>query len=204
MSDLLDDVHALRRRARADRNAYWLPLLFFGAVTAASAPFYVIRWETPANPGDLYSGGPDQRLPAYWTVVLVAGALLTLWWYRRRGLRVGLEGPAGIAVAAAGLAVAAYSGVMLALSSGLQAGPAQVVGWVSVRERGALLILAVGLLALTVVERSLLLGIVAVAFAALAVVVNYTDLPGPAPVSLLVPAAVLLAGGAAAGLRSLR
>ncbi|KOX20984.1 hypothetical protein ADK67_28515 [Saccharothrix sp. NRRL B-16348] len=86
MADLLDDLTELRRRAREDRHAYPFPLLFFGVASFLAVPLYA--------PGSA-SHGFDVRYPValglYWSVVLVVGGLATVWWYRRRGARVGIE-----------------------------------------------------------------------------------------------------------------
>ncbi|MCE6998054.1 hypothetical protein LZG04_25125 [Saccharothrix sp. S26] len=87
MADLLGDLADLRRRAREDRHAYAFPLLFFGVASFLALPLYA-----PAEPS---ARGLDVRHPAlldlYWSVVLVVGGLATVWWYRRRGARVGIE-----------------------------------------------------------------------------------------------------------------
>ncbi|MFD0202040.1 MULTISPECIES: hypothetical protein [Saccharothrix] len=87
MADLLGDLADLRRRARADRHAYPFPLLFFGVASFLALPLYA--------PAETPSRGLDVRYPVllglYWLVVLVAGGLATVWWYRRRGARVGIE-----------------------------------------------------------------------------------------------------------------
>src|ERR1700735_4692245 len=41
-ANLLGEMAALRRRARAARHAYWFPLVLFGLLTCASAPFYIL------------------------------------------------------------------------------------------------------------------------------------------------------------------
>lgn len=217
---LLDDMDALRRRARADRHAYWFPLLVFGLATVAAAPLYV-RLEygpmvTHEDGTTVYYPSTDQRVGQYWMIVLLGGALLTAWWYRRRGRRTGIEGRVGPALVAATLVTLGYVVVTL-LPIGFFLWPIQV------REFSALLVLAVGLLALAWQERSRGLGVTAVLFAVAAILANgynvenlafrlgwdpflahpeqarFTQLP-----ALLLPAAVLLTGGAAAGLQAWR
>jgi hypothetical protein len=39
--EILADLGRLRRQARAARHAYWFPLVLFGALIAASSPFFV-------------------------------------------------------------------------------------------------------------------------------------------------------------------
>ncbi len=91
--ELLAGVHALRRRARADRHAYWFPLLFFGLATAASAPLYVqhvVVLSTDADRTNALYGGPAdayrfEQLPALVlpALVLLIGGLLAAPWSRR-------------------------------------------------------------------------------------------------------------------------
>src|SRR6266566_5993999 len=64
-SELLDEMKALRRRARAARHAYWFPLVLFGVLTCASIPLY--RQPTflraPAGPGAAIAG---RAAPGFW------------------------------------------------------------------------------------------------------------------------------------------
>ena len=211
--ELLAGARTLRQRARADRHAYWLPLLFFGAATAASAPFYVERITDgyPEDARSLYAMSTDPRLGTYWTVVLLAGALLTVGWYRWRGDRTGIEGRSGPAVVAGALFLIAY----LVLS---EIPGTMVVLWpLWVRDFTALLVVAVGLLALAWQERSVGLGVTAAVFTAAAVVANTYDVTNLAyrvgwdvpyelhhVPNLVLPAVVLLGGAAAAVLRERR
>lgn len=214
--ELLADTVTLRRRAQADRRAYWFPLLLFGLATAAAAPLYLERMiPFEGSPGTYYVV-VDPRLDEYWTVVLLGGALLTAWWYQRSGRRIGIEGSVGPAVVAAVL----LTMVLLVV----EALPLQIALWERLpRDFTALLVIAAGLLALAWKERSRELGVIAVLFTVTAVAANayhvenllfrlgwdpyaahpeqvrFTQLP-----SLLAPAAVLLVGGAVAALRARR
>ena len=217
--ELLADTLTLRRRARADRHVYWLPLLFFGLAIVGSAPLYVERLQVRGG-GDpaatLYWTQTDPRLGPYWTVALLGGALLSAWWYRRCGRRIGIEGTVGPAVVAATLLA-----IGLLVAGVLPLGGYLWPLWV--HDYRALLLIAVGLLALAVQERSRELGIIAVLFTVAAVLANtynvenvvfrlgwdpfvahpdqarFVHLP-----ALAAPAAVLLLGGAVAGLRARR
>src|SRR5262245_54893043 len=92
--ELLADLSRLRRQARAARHAYWFPLVLFGALIAASAPFFV---EPTPPPGVTMSVGRAHPLPSfggvftqpglsyYWLAAIVTGLGLTGWWYRRHG-----------------------------------------------------------------------------------------------------------------------
>jgi hypothetical protein len=131
-----------------------------------------------------------------------------MWWYRRHGRRVGVEGRVAGAVLAAVVAVIGYVVVRLLP---LSAYPFPVY----LREFGALLVVAVGLLALAWLERSRGLLAAATIYSAAAVLANTYNVEnvaaglraGPDPrhmslPALLLPAAVLLAGGLAAGARA--
>lgn len=214
--ELLADVQALRRKARADRHAYWLPLLFFGVAIAASAPLYVqhIVFSTDLiQADDLYEMTTDRRLNMYWSTVLLVGALVTAWWYRRQGSRTGIEGRVGPPLVAATLFLIAYTvlGSLPSVASAL---------WpLWFRDYSALLVIAVGLVALAWQERSRGLWVVAALFCGAAVLALVPDLVtnlspgfgGPADAyryeqlpALVLPALVLLTGGLVAGLRSRR
>jgi hypothetical protein len=122
-AELLQEMRLLRRRARVARHAYWFPLVLFGVLICASAPFY-IQPSVHAGYGQVAGvAGPSMPLLGgfsdvlvssylgyYWLTALFAGLLLTLLWYRRNARRVGLATPArgyiitGIYTAAALLA----------------------------------------------------------------------------------------------------
>lgn len=128
-TDLLTDLRKLRARARVDRQAHAFPLLLFGALILAAPLLY-----TPAAEPDYSVDGWDPRVqgsnilvqifrttalndPAhptliawYWLLVLVGGFGATLWWYRHRAARVGVETDTrGLVIAA----VAAFAGFFL-------------------------------------------------------------------------------------------
>ncbi|MDQ1646673.1 MAG: hypothetical protein QOJ50_2857, partial [Cryptosporangiaceae bacterium] len=104
-AELLGEVTALRRRARAHRHAYWFPLVLFGLISALAAPLYV---QPPGGPdgADATTGstglarvlGGDVQATAeprllYWLVALSAGFAATVWWYRRHAQRAGVQTP---------------------------------------------------------------------------------------------------------------
>jgi hypothetical protein len=219
---VLAEMDALRRRTRADRHAYWLPVLSLGLAHLAAVPLYLhVEADGPVPDG---LGGtvpppvffpPDgDRIGSYWLAALLLGGLLSVWWYRRRGSRVGVEGRVWGAVLAAVAVV--IGSVVLSFT------PFTFFLWpVYVREYGALLVVAVGLLVLARLERSRGLLAVAVLYAAAALLANtynvenvlfrlgwdpfqgdpyglrYLALP-----ALLLPAAILLVGGVVAGVRA--
>jgi hypothetical protein len=109
-TDLLADLHQLRARARDDRHGYAFSLLLFGVLILA-APLLYASAVREGDPYDTYdpkptgsnplvqifrtSAGPDPEHPTliawYWLGALVVGFGATVWWYRRRAARVGVE-----------------------------------------------------------------------------------------------------------------
>jgi hypothetical protein len=221
---LLREVGALRRRTRADRHAYWFPLLLFGVLTLGSLPLYVERW--PCGGADVCSTtfGPGQRvlfalggsvlgrplIGWYWLAALLVGGLATVWWYRWHARRRGVQGRVGVALLV-GLVV---------LGALLGAGVSWLVSYpimmANLHGTAAFLVIAVGLLALVWLERSVWLAVVALGYAVaagLAIfydVVNLTARLGWYSVrysqwpNVLLPALVLLIGGAVAAAGSRR
>ncbi|MET9225523.1 hypothetical protein [Lentzea sp. NPDC003310] len=130
--ELLDELAGLRKRARDDRHGYWFPLLLMGVLSLVSLPLS----QADPNPTDhLVDGGRGWwldplmhlrlktevvhplALSLYWLGALVAGLLATVWWYRWRARRVGVETPTGtyVQVALLGL-VAVLFGIPLSTS----------------------------------------------------------------------------------------
>lgn len=72
----LDEVEALRRQTRAALHPAWFPLVVFGVLGLAAAPFGLIR--------DGLGLGP------FWLVAGPAGSLATSYYYRRRSLSAGV------------------------------------------------------------------------------------------------------------------
>ena len=216
--ELLAQTLTLRRRVRSDRHAYWFPLLFFGLAITGSAPLYVEHPQAQdgATATGLYSMLTDPRLGSYWTITLLGGALLTLWWYRRRGRKAGIEARVAPAVVAPTVVTVVFLVVAVL--------PISFFLWpLLIRDYTAMLVIAVGLLALAWQERSLGLWITAGLVTAAAVLANtynvenlvfrlgwdpfvahpdqlrFEQLP-----ALVAPAIVLLVGAAVAGLRPWR
>jgi hypothetical protein len=104
--ELLTELAALRRRARATRHAYWFPLVLFGLLTVGAVPFYLVtagqllgRSVSLIGTSTIMLGGGPMAaggfyIAWYWAVALVVGYLLTLLWYRRHARRVGIQTPA--------------------------------------------------------------------------------------------------------------
>lgn len=231
--ELLAEMDALRQRARADRHGYWFPLLLFGVLTVAAAPLYVVAQHVvaqhvvaqpygTADPtggevpgGALYTYEPvSGHAGRYWLAALIAGGLLTVWWYRLRGRRIGPQGAGLVAVAAAAIAVAA--GAVLGFT------PLGWLSWPLDRGYAATLVIAAGLIGLTLVERSPVLTAITAVYTCAALLANgynvenvlfrlgwdpfiahpdqarFTSLP-----NLLLPGLVLLLAGAATGVAAL-
>ncbi|WP_330275476.1 hypothetical protein OG205_07320 [Lentzea sp. NBC_00516] len=109
-AELLDELAGLRRRARDDRHGYWFPLLLFGILSFGSIP---LSQPDPHPTDHLVDGGPGWwlnplmhlgttyevthplALELYWLGALIAGLVATVWWYRWRARRVGVETSTG-------------------------------------------------------------------------------------------------------------
>jgi len=216
--EILADLGRLRRQARAARHAYWFPLVLFGALIAASSPFFVEQmpppgvttWVTRSDPLPTFGGMFSQPgLSYYWLAAIVTGLGLTGWWYRRHGARVGLRTPSrgflltGLVITAALLALRFISvgGIRMDFPLGIM----------TVRGTFPMLIIAIVLWVLARAERSAGLTVVAVLFTGAALLADlynvenivfslgwnptqsqwpYTSLPG-----VLLPALVLLVAG---------
>jgi hypothetical protein len=191
-ADLLDEMKALRRRARAARHAYWFPLVLFGLLTCASVPFYVL----PRYPDGATQGGPSlpilggfpgltvQRfLGYYWLAALLGGLLLTLLWYRRNARRVGLATPArGYIMTTAVLTVLALVIPLLSQVrsphwlSWLQQLQVLWPGDLVLRGTFPFVIIAAGLWVLAWAERSRALAVIAAVYTATALLSSLYDI----------------------------
>lgn len=192
-ADVLGEMTALRRRARAARHAYWFPLVLFGLLTCASAPFYIL----PSNlSGSTTQSGPDlpilggspgflvQRyLGYYWLAALLAGLLLTLLWYRRSARRVGLQTPARGYL----ITVAVLTALALAIPPLSQVSSPRWLSWLHhlqvlwpgdlvVRGTFPLVIIAAGLWALAWAERSPALAVIAAVYTGTALLASLYDI----------------------------
>jgi hypothetical protein len=226
--ELLASVDALRQRTRADRHAYWFPLLLFGLLIAGAAPLYVESVDPSglrapyANPALTGLGGDFLERSAglgwYWLAALIGGYLLNLGWYRWHGDRVGVQTPtrayviAGIAGTLVGLVLPIVLRFLLFNTS---TSASNATSWVTspllgITSRGMLphLVIAVGMLVLARLERSRGLLTVVVGFAATVLLVSvyfHTTEFEPGDLSrfsimlaALLPAPFLLIGGAVA------
>jgi hypothetical protein len=182
-ADLLGEMRALRRRVRSARHAYWFPLVLFGVLTLASAPFYVLPG-APAGRGAIAQSadplpvlggfpGPAVRsdLGYYWLAALLAGLLLTLLWYRWNARRVGLQTPARASVVT--VAVLTVLALVIPILSQVRSLHFLGVLWpgdLVIRGTFPFVIIAAGLWVLAWAERSRALAVIAAVYTATALV----------------------------------
>jgi len=224
--ELLDSAKAAARTARRARQAFWFPLLAFGAVAAGATPFYI----TPAVTSGLYVGSGGDALyfggglaPAvggsagtelYWTLALAGGYVAVVLFYRLHARRAGVAGRVRTA-----LAVGAGALLLLLLTGNWvprAVSPDRILPFdFFIRGMAPLVVIGVGVVALAWSERSRGLLAFGLCFLAVAAVVNlydtgnlvyragrtlpyrYYQLP-----NLLAPALMLLLGGAGFLLRA--
>jgi len=193
-ANLLGEMRELRRQARADRHAYWFPLVLFGLLTCAAAPLYLRPGPEPPGAGVIKGGPPlpvlgglpgyavHRYLGYYWLAALLGGVLLTLLWYRRNARRVGLQTPArGYVLTTAVLTAVALlvpllsrvrSPGWLAWLHGLQVlWPGDLI----LRGTFPFLIIAAGLCVLAWAERSRALAAIAAVYTATALLSSLYD-----------------------------
>ena len=186
-ADLLGEMKALRRQARAARHAYWFPLVLFGLLTCASVPFYTSPGYRAGGAGAAQAGPPlpilggfpgfmvHRYLGYYWLAALLGGLLLTLLWYGRNARRVGLQTPARGYV----ITVAVLTALALVIPLLSQVRSPHWLSWLQYLQvlwpgdlvlRGTFpfLIIAVGLWALAWAERSRALAVVTAVYTAAA------------------------------------
>jgi hypothetical protein len=190
-AELLGELATLRRRARAGRHAYWLPLVLFGVLSCAALPFYrpaylvtasglggrpvAMAGSVPAGM-PLLGGNPVREsffLGYYWLVALVGGYLLCAVWYRRHARLAGLQTPAR-AYVVTGVVLTAAALLLPPLSQ------FRALSWLSVLWPGDLvfrgtfpfLIIAAGLWVLAWAERSRVLAATALVYSGAALLVS--------------------------------
>ena len=223
----VDEVTGLRRRTRRARQAFWFPLLVFGALILGSTPLYTPPPFVNAPDGVVVDGGhatlgplaPDLAAGLFWLigvpVAYVVTAMFYLWRGHRRGVRTTWR--AYVLVGVGLFAIVALLLVNL---------PRKVPGrrfFISVFHhlpgdlviRGLipLLAIAVAFMILAVAERSWAHGFFAVAFFAVALTANLYDmsnladrlaLQGGGPeVNNIVVGVLALLGGIGFGLTAL-
>ncbi|MDA8266421.1 MAG: hypothetical protein M0T79_13975 [Actinomycetota bacterium] len=210
-SAALNVVSRVRTRTRLYRNGHWFASFVFGVVILGSIPFYVRS--TPPGLGRAtlfgraFEGWPASPLARwstlYWALGIAVGFGAVLIYYHLRARRNGVQGRLWPAVVV-GLVLL---GLAMWVNSAWGAGPRDF--WF--RGTSVLVVIAVGLLVLSGLERSLPFVVFAAGFFALALVsclytiVNvFFRLGIGAPFmgngslpNLVVPGAYLLVGGAA-------
>ena len=193
-ADLLAEMKALRRRTRAGRHAYWFPLVLFGLLTCAAAPFYIQPgYQNPGTevtnrpvPLPMLGGFPgvtiERFLGYYWLAALLGGLLLTLLWYRLNARRVGLQTPTRVPV----IAVAVLTVLALVIPLLSQVRSPHWLSWLQnlgvlwpgdlvVRGTFPFVIIAAGLWVLAWAERSRALAVIAVIYTATALLSSLYD-----------------------------
>ena len=165
----LAELAHLRSRTRGTLRSFWFPLVLFGGITLVSAPLYAI-------------GGATVGI--FWLVAAPAGIITTSFYYHRRELRLGLEGPA-----------APY--VVTSIAMALAAWLTGALGGEEVRTYGPSLAIAAGTLVFAALDRSAALAGIAAGILAAAAAVA---LAGVGTAAAPVLAAVLGTGYLIAGL----
>ena len=180
--ELLGLAEAAQRRTReARRGRFWFPLVLFGALVIAAAPWY---HQSQSTPRSCQAGLCPVRIPTgtthgatvYWTVAVILGYAATLGYYRWRATRVG---------------VASRVWPYLAVGFGLFAALAVVTlpGDLSIRGMVPLLALVPGLFVLAWLERSLPLATFGALFLAVALISNLYDVENQTPLIGWTPSA---------------
>jgi len=185
-AELLGELRLLRHRTRVARHAYWFPLVLFGVLICASAPFY-IQPSVHAGSGQVagvtgpsmpllggFSGFLVSRyLGYYWLTALFAGLLLTLLWYRRHARQVGLATPArGYIITSAAFTVLAFLLPPLSQVRWLRWLQLLWPGDLVLRGTFPFLIIAAGLWVLARAERSRALAVIALIYTAAALLAS--------------------------------
>jgi len=226
-AELLGEVHAIRRKARLARHAYWFPLVLFGMLICASVPFYIpsfpargyATWTRLPGPAFLQSGylggfgiWSDRGTAYYWLGAMLLGITATALWYRWRGNRVGLRTPArGYLIT--GLVIVALALLIPLVGRGSGVGMLPIMpGDLLIRGTFPFVLVGLGLCFLAWAERSVGLTVIAVAYLAVALLASlynienvfynvfgwYLNGIASALPNVLLPGLVLLLSGAGA------
>ncbi len=192
--DLLESVGFLRYRVRTDRHNFWFPLVLFGVIVLLSTPLYygwpfhfsnyhcsrLVHGSLTCSGTIFHAGGyltsgfaTNQLggwLTLFWVTSLPLGYVATIWFYRHRARTVGLSlriWPA--AVGGLGLLVLA----LLMQTLGRSIEPSFLAsGDFWMRGTAILVILSVGIMALSVLERSVVYVVYSLGLVALALLVS--------------------------------
>jgi hypothetical protein len=138
--DIVDEVERLRNATRSQLAALWWPLFLFGILSLASAA--------------VIAGLGTDALGAYWTVAGPLGGIAVGLYYRNRERALGVESPS-LPYILTGLGI--FVGAMTAGVAG------DALGSDLAAAAGPSLVVSAGYLVFALLERSPLLGAVAVA-----------------------------------------
>jgi hypothetical protein len=223
----VDEVTGLRRRTRRARQAFWFPLLVFGALILGSTPLYTPPSAVNVFYGDAVDGShatlgplaPDLAAGLFWLigvpVAYVVTAIFYLWRGHRRGVRT-----TWWAYVLVGVGLFAIVALLLVNLPRKVPGREFFIsvfhhlpGDLVIRGLIPLLAIAVAFMVLAMAERSWSLGLFAVALFAVALTANLYDmsnmadrlaLPGGGPeVNNIVVGLFALLGGIGFGLAAL-
>jgi hypothetical protein len=228
-SGVLDDVSRVRERTRLYRNGHWFASVVFGVVILGALPYYMrstpvgrmhchsighgvstcvgtVR-KVPLRPlGRAFEAQPFSSVGSwstlYWTIAVVIGFGAVIAYYHLRARKVGVQGRLWPAVAA-GFAILVFG---MWINYGSNAEPADF--WI--RGTSVLVVIALGLIVLSALERSRPFVVFAVGFLGLALLSNLYNVVnlfqrlhiggpftgnGSTLPNLVLPGAYLLVGG---------
>ncbi|MES9601928.1 hypothetical protein [Actinomadura sp. NPDC000929] len=207
---MLDEVARLRRLTRARARGAAVPLMIFGLLTLASIPLYSHPFHamqtlpdggSVSRPGSTsgYAGldGFDRSGAlsiAFWLITGPLSYLACAWWYQRRAARVGLT-VRWRPWAYVGTALfAVFLLAVFAQNHGAQKAPPPLgESFVASAVVSPLLAIALGLLVLAKVERSLGVAVCGLVYGGLCVIMNGYGL-GQIPAWLVPPSGGMIDG----------
>ncbi|MFN2502852.1 MAG: hypothetical protein ABR540_01215 [Acidimicrobiales bacterium] len=167
-ADTLRHLESVQDQTRGELQAFWFPLVVFGALTLASAPF-----------GLTGSGG---AVGLFWAFAGPAGGAAVGWYYHSREQRLGVARSAvPYVITAAALLVAAF--VLPALTRG------------DLREVVSCFAVAAAYLVFARLDRSVALAAVALVLAAVPAIALATGVERPGVVTAVISGAIFLATG---------
>jgi len=166
--DVLHHVESLRSQTRNLLQAFWFPLVVFGALTLASAP---VQWVWPGA-----------AVGVYWAVAGLLGGTAVGLYYRSRELRLGLTtSPTPYVLTAVGLLLGAF--LLPAVTTG------------DLQEVVSTFAVAGGYLVFARIDRSRVLAVVAAVLLAVPVLVLVSGVDHPGAVNAGVVGAITLGVG---------
>jgi hypothetical protein len=188
----VDEVTGLRRRTRRARQAFWFPLMVFGALILGSAPLYSLPPPASIFDGVVVGNGYDplggelatdpHAASLFWLIGIPAAYLLTAAFYLWRGHRRGVR-TTWRAYVVTGLGLFAVVALLLVNLPRKVPGRRfflnvfhHLPGDLVIRGLIPLLAIAVGFMILSLAERSWALGLFAVVFFAVALTANLYDM----------------------------